>query len=46
MQAASKSQQIKLPSETVLNFTLQAPITVVQAPSADANRQKLGDAQQ
>ena len=46
VQAASKSQQIKLPSETVLNFTLQAPITVVQAPSADANRQKLGDAQQ
>jgi len=40
-QAASKSEQIKLPSETVLNFTLQAPITVVQAPSADANRPKL-----
>jgi len=45
VQAASKSQQIKLPSETVLNFTLQAPITVVQAPPADANRQKLGDSQ-
>jgi hypothetical protein len=44
-QAASKAQQIKLPSETVLNFILQAPITVVQAPPADANRQKLGDAQ-
>ena len=42
-QAASKSQQIKLPSETVLNFTLQAPITVVQASSADANRPKLGE---
>ena len=42
VQAASKSQQIKLGSETVLNFTLQAPITVVQAPSADANRPKLG----
>jgi len=42
-QAASKSQQIKLPSETLLNFTLQAPITVVQASSADANRPKLGD---
>ncbi len=41
VQAATKSQQIKLPSETVLNFTLQAPITVVQAPAADANRQKL-----
>lgn len=45
VQAASKSQQIKLPSETVLNFTLQAPITVVQAPSADANRQKLSTTQ-
>jgi len=42
VQAASKSQQIKLPSETVLNFTLQAPITVVQASSSDPNRQKLG----
>lgn len=45
VQAASKSQQIKLGSETVLNFTLQAPITVVQTPSADANRPKLGSAQ-
>jgi hypothetical protein len=43
VQAATKGQQIKLPSETVLNFTLQAPITVVQAPPApaDANRPKL-----
>jgi BON domain len=46
VQAASKSQQIKLPSETVLNFTLQAPITVVQVSSPDANRPKLGDSQQ
>jgi BON domain len=45
VQAASKSQQIKLPSETVLNFTLQAPIEVQQAPAPDANRQKLGDSQ-
>jgi len=45
-QAASKSQQIKLPSETVLNFTLQAPITVVQASSPDANRPKLGEPSQ
>ena len=43
-QAASKGGQIKLPSETVLSFTLQAPITVVQSP-ADANRQKLGQSQ-
>jgi hypothetical protein len=45
VQAASKSEQIKLPSETVLNFVLQEPIDVVQAPPADANRPKLGDAQ-
>jgi hypothetical protein len=45
VQAATKGQQIKLPSETVLNFTLQAPITVVQAPQADANRPKLGASQ-
>jgi hypothetical protein len=43
VQAATKGQQIKLPSETVLNFTLQAPVTVVatnQGP--DSGRQKLG----
>jgi hypothetical protein len=39
VQAATKSQQIKLPSETILNFTLQAPVTVVQASGSD--RQKL-----
>jgi hypothetical protein len=43
VQAATKGQQIKLPSETVLNFTLQAPITVVQAASANGGRQKLGN---
>jgi BON domain len=46
VQAASKSQQIKLPPETVLNFTLQAPITVVKTPRPDANRPKLPDPQQ
>ena len=40
-QEVSKSQQIKLPSETVLNFTLQAPITVVQVSNPDAHRRKL-----
>jgi outer membrane lipoprotein SlyB len=45
VQAASKSQQIKLPSETVLNFTLQAPITVERASSPDANRPKLTSSQ-
>ena len=42
VQAASKGQQIKLPSETVMNFTLQAPVTVVatnQGPNG--GRQKL-----
>jgi hypothetical protein len=43
VQAASKSQQIKLPSETVLNFTLQAPVTVERTASPDANRPKLSD---
>jgi hypothetical protein len=43
VQAATKGQQIKLPSETVLNFTLQAPVTVVQA-SAE-NRPKLSNSQ-
>ena len=45
VQAATKSQQIKLPSETVLNFTLQQPITVVQAPPTDSNREKLSSQQ-
>ena len=44
-QAATKSQQIKLPSETVLNFTLQAPVTVVPLPRQDNNRPKLADQQ-
>ena len=44
-QAASKSQQIKLPSETVLNFTLQAPVTVLRSQDPNAGRQKLGDSQ-
>jgi hypothetical protein len=45
VQAATKSQQIKLPSETVLNFTLQAPVTVTKSPSPNADRPKLGDSQ-
>src|SRR6266851_9422311 len=36
VQAATKSQQIKLPSETVLNFTLQAPVTVIKPPDPNA----------
>jgi len=40
-QAASKSQQIKLPPETVVNFTLQAPVTVERASNPNANRPQL-----
>jgi BON domain len=43
-QAASKAHQIKLPSETVLNFTLQAPVTIVKPPAPNASRPKLDDA--
>ncbi len=45
VQAATKGQQIKLPSETILNFTLQAPVTVVQAASPDSGRKKLNESQ-
>jgi hypothetical protein len=41
VQAATKGQQIKLPSETVLNFSLQSPLTVTPAAGPDANRHKL-----
>jgi hypothetical protein len=43
VQAATKGQQIKLPSETVLNFTLQGPLTVVPTTKGpDEGRHKLG----
>ena len=41
VQAATHGQQIKLPTETVLNFTLQAPLTVVpttQGPNSGRPR--------
>jgi hypothetical protein len=41
VQAATKGQQIKLPSETVLNFTLQQPVTVLQSPGANGQRHKM-----
>ncbi|HWW15898.1 MAG TPA: BON domain-containing protein [Candidatus Dormibacteraeota bacterium] len=44
-QAASKGQQIKLPSETVLNFTLQAPLTVSKPPDTNLTRPKLSGSQ-
>jgi len=42
VQAATKGQQIKLPTETVLNFTLQSPLTVTQAEEGpNSGRKKL-----
>jgi BON domain-containing protein len=45
VQAVTKGQQIKLPSETVLTFTLQAPVTILPTQSPDSGRQKLGNGQ-
>jgi len=41
VQAATKGQQIKLPSETVLNFTLQNPLTVIPAQGPDSRRHRM-----
>jgi hypothetical protein len=41
VQAATKGQQIKLPTETVLNFTLQNPVTVIPAQGPDSHRHKM-----
>jgi outer membrane biosynthesis protein TonB len=41
VQAATKGQQIKLSSETVLNFTLQSSVTVVPAKNPNDNRPHL-----
>jgi uncharacterized protein YbjQ (UPF0145 family) len=42
VQAATKGQQIKLPSETVLTFSLQAPLTVTPTTHGpDSSRPKL-----
>ena len=45
VQAATKGQQIKLPSETVINFTLQSPVTVTQVEGRNASRPKLDNPQ-
>lgn len=46
VQAATKGQQIKLPTETVLNFTLQSPLTVTAVEQGpNANRHKLDNPQ-
>lgn len=42
VQAAGKGQQIRLPSETVLSFTLRSPLTVTLADQGrDSSRRKL-----
>ncbi len=42
VQAASKGQQVKLPAETVLSFTLQLPLTVTQVnKDPNSRRRKL-----
>ena len=49
VQAATKGQQIKLPSETVLNFTLQSSLTVVptsKSPHEDRPRLERSDSAQ
>jgi hypothetical protein len=45
VQAATKGQQIRLPSETVLNFTLQSPLTVTPVNGPNSGRQKLDNPQ-
>ncbi|HXM64070.1 MAG TPA: BON domain-containing protein [Terriglobales bacterium] len=46
-QAVTHGQQIKLPSETVLNFTLQSPLTVIPTTQGpNAGRPTLNTAQQ
>ncbi len=46
VQAATKGQQIKLASETVLNFTLQAPVTVLETRNPNENRPRLDNPNQ
>ena len=42
VQAATKGQQVKLPAETVLSFTLQSPLTVTQVDEGpNSGRRKL-----
>jgi hypothetical protein len=45
VQAATKGQQIRLPSETVLNFTLQSALTVTPVNGPNSGRQKLENPQ-
>ena len=44
VQAATKGQQIKLPAETVLSFTLQAPLSVIPTGKGpNAGRPQVGE---
>lgn len=46
VQAVTRGQQIKLPAETVLNFSLQSPVTVVaNSQGPNAGRPQLGSSQ-
>ncbi len=41
VQTATKAQQVKLPSESLLSFELQSPVTVYAAAKVDSTRQRL-----
>lgn len=41
VQTATKAEQVKLPSESLLSFELQSPVTVYAAAKVDSSRQKL-----
>ncbi|HWZ82390.1 MAG TPA: BON domain-containing protein [Terriglobales bacterium] len=43
VQAATKGQQIKLPSETVINFSLQSSLTLTPTDGRNPERHKLED---
>jgi hypothetical protein len=45
VQAATKGQQIRLPAETVLNFTLQSALTVTPVSGPNSGRRKLDNPQ-
>jgi len=45
VQVFTKGQQVKIPSETKLDFTLQQPFTVTYIPGANSRRHANGDSQ-
>lgn len=42
IQALTQGQQIQLPSETILEFQLKAPLTVTPTPNGTVEREKIG----